>query len=553
MNILTLIQRGRRRLTLLRSEPSSVRFGASVTFVLAVFLCSFILQVRKNPLRLDEVDYFQCMENVVKLGLPIYYAGEVSVDYSRLMYLSTRHLGSKDFEFYRYKPETGILKETFFALVDGNSRYTYGMWHPPLYIYLGSLFLRVVPLAPDNSHLLRYFNLIFGVGVFAGMMALSWELYPRRYRQVFLIALTLYTLNSLAVRGATLIDYNATLGPCVAIWFILTYLRSERSRRFHWGLAVLTMLAFCTGLGIAASLLLGISAYIFMLGRYRKPWCAIASIIAGTVSFFLMFLIFCRAFDLPFSQPFLHNISRVGAQSGLLSWIQRIHMVLTFGEFHSKEIGVVTVMISVVLFLKTVSTGQVRRVPARSLLPIVIAVGFISQASLGAVAYWFAKYIVFLLPPLFVYLSGEGLALVYTPSRLWRSFAAIALVTIALTSGINSLQMTRQPGGTLYNKGEQGIVSISEMLRAISDPDEVILSTKDIGFFANREFVQWSGAYLTDVVLLRTRIEEEKVRYIVASSGMLDAVPGSLATYLDQEFHVQGASGSFVILKKNGS
>ena len=37
----------------------------------------FRAQVERNPLRADEVDFFQCMRNVVVLGRPLYYAGEV--------------------------------------------------------------------------------------------------------------------------------------------------------------------------------------------------------------------------------------------------------------------------------------------------------------------------------------------------------------------------------------------------------------------------------------------------------------------------------------------
>lgn len=82
-------------------------------FVLLLYLLHFILQASKNPLRMDEVDFYQSMENVWRLGLPLHYAGEVRIAPDRLVYLSTRYLANQEFVFWRFKPETGILKETF--------------------------------------------------------------------------------------------------------------------------------------------------------------------------------------------------------------------------------------------------------------------------------------------------------------------------------------------------------------------------------------------------------------------------------------------------------
>ena len=184
-------------------------------------LFAFFTLVAKNPLRVDEVDYFQSMNNVVELGLPIYYAGEVELHPRSLNWLSDRSLAGNHFDFYRFKSKTGIRKETFFAITDGKSLYTFGMWHPPLYIYLGSFVFRVFPLTPDNSHLLRYFNLLWSLGLLVGMALLCRQLYPDHQKWVFPLALLLYASNSLALRGSLLIDYNAALGPCVAVWFLL--------------------------------------------------------------------------------------------------------------------------------------------------------------------------------------------------------------------------------------------------------------------------------------------------------------------------------------------
>ena len=65
------------------------------------------------------------------------------------------------------------------------------MWHPPLYIYLGALFLRLAPLTVEISASLRYFNLIFSIGTFAGMVVLSRELYRHRLGPTLALAVVL--------------------------------------------------------------------------------------------------------------------------------------------------------------------------------------------------------------------------------------------------------------------------------------------------------------------------------------------------------------------------
>lgn len=524
-------------------------FWVVTLLILCTFFCLFAIQVRKNPLRLDEVDYFQSMENVLRLGIPIYYAGEVRLDSTHLIHLFTRRLGNQDFVFYRFKPETGILKETFFALVGGTSRYTYGMWHPPLYIYLGSLALRFMPLTPENSHLLRYLNLVFSIGVFAGMLFLSREIYPSFHRQVFLLALLLYTLNPLAVRGSVLIDYNAALGPATAIWFIIAYLYGIR-RNSWWGLIISTIVLLFTSLGIAANLLLAAGLYsllALLMNHYQRLGRATGAITIGLVCFIVLFYAFCHLFRLPFSQPFLHNINIVQAQSAprVLSFQQPL-VVLEYIKWYTDEIGLPIIATFVFLVLRSV---KVRNTPHYFLLPVAIVTGLALHASVQADAYGFPKYILFLLPLLFVYIAGEGLTLFFATSKPWRAIISAIALFLVITCVVNSLYWIQYPGGTLYDKGQEGIITIARVLKTATIPSEVVLGPKDIGFFANRKFIQLSGAYLTEVNLVESRIKEANVRFVVAPRYLLNA-PTRMGEFLREEFLLEHEIGSFVLLRK---
>jgi hypothetical protein len=522
----------------------------SVAVVLVSFCYLFHIQVTKNPLRYDEVDYFQCMQNVVELGLPIYYAGEVDLDYSRLVHLSTRYLDGRRFEFYRFKPETGVLKEAFFAITDGSSRYTFGMWHPPLYIYLGSLFFRLVPLTPENSSLLRYFNLVFTIGMFVGVVALSRELYPKDHRRVFLIALVMYTLNSLAIRGSTLIDYNATLGPCVATWFVWACLRSLRGARFYVGLSIFTGLALFTGLGIAASLLLGVFFYLCAFGRHWRPWRLVVSLLLGTLGFLLGFLILCQFLQIPFVQPFLHNFQRVSVQVAPNGIVRQALVAFTYTYKYAKEIGLANISLAIMLLAVTLLSRKVRVTLDRAFLPVMIFVGLVSQAGLGAEAYGFMKYILFLLPLFFVYVAGEAVYVQTALAGMWKNVILVAFAGVAVASAVHSFEITNRPGNTLYIGGEQGIMAVSRVLKESAARDDVVLCQKDVGFFADRKFIGWSGRYLTDVMLVRDRVEQQNIKYAVNSLNMLSAASGDVDDYLEETFLIQYQAGDFVLMER---
>ena len=531
--------------------PSTI-WGIAITFILALFLLLFALQAERNLLRWDEVDFFLCMENVVRWGLPIYYAGEVNIDRSLLVHLSTRQLKGQEFAFYRYKPETRVLKETFFALTDGTSRYTYGMWHPPLYIYLGSLVFRFVYLPPENSHLLRYFNLIFSAGIFAGMWVLSRELYPSRHRQTFLLALLLYTLTPLSVRGSVLIDYNATLGPCVALWFIVTYLKEARQYPHLW-LILSTTLVLFTSLGIAVNLFIAASLYslitVALQGRdlQRHSGKAI-SVIAGIALFLATFYILCRLLYLPFSQPFLHNFhfTWIRTRATISSLVQWLSTSWDYFKWYMQEIGTPVMILFAILTAK--SLFRVRRTPRHILLPITIATGLCTHAILRANAYWFPKYVLYLLPLLSVYLAGEALGAA-SASPTFRKIVFAVIAFILLVGMLDSLHWITYPGGTLYDKGQQGILTIARALRTVTAPQEIVFCPKDVGFFAERKFIQLWGAYFTDANRLRERIDEASVCYIVVFRGMLNGST-EIADFLNQEFFLQSEAGDFVLLRR---
>jgi hypothetical protein len=529
-----------------------------IILALAIFSISFIGQIQKNPLRLDEVKYFQCIKNLVHLGTPLYDGGQVNLDPRQLIHLSTRQLGGELYDFYRFKPETGIVKEAFFALTANNEHYIYGMWHPPLYIYVDALLFRLFPLTPATSADLRYFNLVFAAAMFAGMAALARELYGRRGLAATALAIGLYALNSLAVRGTLLIDYNATLGPCAAVWMAWAYARTQRRQIYNGELAVTTALVFYASLGIGACMVAGTLLHAVLWSARRREasrlWPIAGAMALGMVAFLVSFLVFCRVAGLPFTQPFLHNLQRLSAGPGLTPHSLRdwLLVLITYLGFFGREIGYTTLLAAGSLALTQIYRRDLLQSPGRSFLPLMAGMSLVSFAALRGDAYGFPKYILFALPLMFVWLAGDSLELIGAGDHLaWprRELTVTALAAIGLISGAHSWTVMHASGSTIFNSGEQGVVAAARSLHNATTPDEIVLSDIDVAFLAGRQYVAWTLPLLTDIEKLQARVAEAHIKHAVISTAMLNATTPEVKAYIRQQFTEKSRDADFVLIQ----
>jgi hypothetical protein len=91
---------------------------------------------------------------------------------------------------------------------------------------------------------------------------------------------------------------------------------------------------------------------------------------------------------------------------------------------------------------------------------------------------------------------------------------------------------------------------VSRALKESSTRDDVVLCQKDVGFFADRKFIDWFGRYLTDVALVRDRVEQQNIRYAVNSVSMLNAASGDVDAYLEEIFSVQYQAEDFILMER---
>jgi len=488
-----------------------------------IYLTTFAIQVDRNPLRADEVDYFQCMRNITVLGKPLYYAGEIDLSPDNVLPLSREVLAGRSFDFYRFRPETGILKQTYFAIADGDSRYTYCLWHPPLYVYLGGLFLRLFDPAVAQPALLRTMNLVYVLGMLIGMGFLIRELYRPGWLLGLGLASVLFATNSLAVRAGLLIDYNGALAQCVAVWAAWAYLRLDRQLRAMPFAIFLLALTFAVGLGVGASMLLGLLLWTLLFRRGVTLIRHIAAAAGGVLLFIAAFWLFSQLAGLPFSQPFLHNFQRADLQAPLSS---RLVAVVRFTGWYAREIDLGAIILGVLIGLYHLLHKQADRL----LVPVLILVAVISHAGLSGDAYGFPKYVGFALPLLFALIGGE-LGTLAQASR-WRPFAVALFLILSLAQAWQSREILARPGGTLYMRGEQGFLRAAYATAANTGPSDTLLSSKDLAFYADRNFVEWYGSSLAELSVLQRRVKNEQVTAIAASQALLSAASPEVATWV---------------------
>ena len=390
---------------------------------------------------------------------------------------------------------------------------------------------------PDaEANLFRYAHLVFVALTFGGIALLMREL----YRPIWLLGLSLATLclavSTLSVAASVLIDYNGALAMCVVVWLTWAFVRADREPRYLPLVGVLLALTFSVGLGVGAAAVLGLLLWTLLFHRSAFIRDALA-LAAGLVLFLVAFWLFSLAGHFPFSQPFLHNFQRAALQTPVSS---RLVAVFKYLRWYVERIGSVAIVIALLLAarrlvqVQTRHSGQAKHHPLeetrRLLTPTLVLVALLSQASLSGDAYGFPKYIAFALPLLFAFIGGEVAELAQGRRARWLAATLASLLVISLV--LPTAQALRRPGGTLYMAGEQGFAQAAQALADNSQPSEIILGSKDLSFYAERKFVQWSEPLWTDPRQLVERVRAEDIRLAGASQGQLATASPELAAWL---------------------
>ena len=482
------------------SGPVLARSG--LVLAALVYIAAFVVQAKKNPLRGDEVDYFACIENLRENGRILYYAGEVDYPESELVQRGTDQLGSRAVAVREFLPERNVQKGNRF-LLEGTSRYTYCLWHPPLYIESVALATRVFPVSRADAWQLRLLHLPFVALLIAALAALSRRVYPERHALVTSIALLALAFNTLWLRGSSLIDYNGTLAPAVAALGAGAYLRTRE--RWSATAVVCFALGWATSFGIGTALTFAMLVCAALTHDLRLLLRVAASLALGFALFSAVFYGWAAFRHFSFAEPYVYNFLATGGNSNAFHLGRSLRF---FGRV-ALALGVVPMLLFFALLARPARRAQLFR-GAPAVLVLTVLAGLAIPTLLRAEAYGFPKYVVFVVPLLLLVVAGELVTWLGEPRPLVPRLARAALLLLGVESSVRFALSVADPNPNLYLAGQLGFARAVVEVEQRSRPEAVVIAPKDVAFYAGRKFIEpFAIAKLSPALLRRTLARHE--------------------------------------------
>ena len=186
------------------------------------------------------------------------------------------------------------------------AREYYGLWHPPLYMYLLGLEVKLFG-ADERSVRLPGVALMLGTALLVYGLGRTVAGGGARGQACGLLATALFLASPLVVQSAVVVDIDGTLLVLVVTAWVLLYLRWQQTTTL-WRLAalgVLFALALWTKLTTPLALVGALVVYQALAGRWRLGLRQAAVIVGVGVPLFLAtWWLVALAVGLPFEMPF---------------------------------------------------------------------------------------------------------------------------------------------------------------------------------------------------------------------------------------------------------
>lgn len=305
---------------------------------------------------------------------------------------------------------------------------------PPVYPLLLSVWLRIVPSAPDS----RWLSVLFGVAAVAAVWALARTLAGRRVAAWSAAILALLPFHVWHSQEARCYAFYVLLAACC--WWLFLLAR-ESGRPLHWaGFVVATIAGLFTHYHFAAVLagpvaLAGLDRY-----RARLPGGAWVALLA-LAPFGVLWVILLRA-DLAYaaSYPFLSNFGPVEAAYTIWTLLTGYAIGPSVRDLHTltppEAIASILPWIPIVGFgAGYLALAGIRRLQDRRRLADLLLLGFVPFVIVGVVSEFAGvgykvRHVAFLAVPVAVWL-GAGIP---AASRTWLGRIAIACLLFVFIS-----------------------------------------------------------------------------------------------------------------------
>jgi hypothetical protein len=479
------------------------------------------------PPVMDEVDYLQAMSNWSTLGLPVFDHGlDDTARHVHPSRIGAMRLGGRGFAVYSDPDERG--NDIAYLVRDDGELFSYGLWHPPLYVGIGALLARS---GLRGALGMRVMNLALALAALVVAVLLAGRQEPANRLAGVGVALSAFACIPF-LWGAGLLDVQSGLGPLVVLlWMAIASTAPERSRGGR-SLAMTILLAVV----LSSSLALGAACAAGLLLTRLLQWGAgsrdarslahaVLVIAAGSLVFVAAYGLAAIAFKLPWACTFQHNLQSAGSRgaqefgSGSAWWVVRraARMIL--------ELNPVVIAAVAIAAFALARRGVRPAMDHWLALPIVtLAILFGGFAVLGASAYGFPKYVISagLLAALVSGASGASLS-----RRPSGALVAGAIAILAVGWGISSL--AAEIGRHDRHPYVSDVVSMPAAANAVRDlpnsPDEALICDKDVAFLARRPFVEAFGPALEDPPRMEVVAKARRVWLLLGPQSWRETSP----------------------------
>lgn len=575
---------------------------------LSFFILLCIIQAGK-PLHLDNADFPSVGKATAISGLPIYYRGEQSPQFS-------------------------------------------GLYHPPLYIYTLAAWYNLFGFSPTTTRILGALCAILQ-GALA-LMIFRCLFGPEIKKQMAPLFWLLFLLNPYTLAISSIADIDSTIYGPILLAIIYSVLKcrwrdgTEIRDPIPARRIILTGLLFALGLWAKLTTILLLIPMIYLLLATPRRWLSAAKTTAimvgtGVLVFLSTYSLYGWIFNLDIKYTFnflLFSLTHRGATgsaggilgrlqgnlnnllfnvpftlgwTGLLTWLLLLGLVGVFAYaayqrkslklFHFLLLALLLPLANIFYYwcqvmpfgyspqkyhfvfwsllhlpLAVMAAGirpgelltdakiEVVRDKAESLclfaafmLAMACGLAFVKDepilrqmSSLQLSSLLLSSS--FFIPLLICLVAGLFLAILKTRVKL-RAYQALAALLILCNAGLLSgiaWAQAKRPYTTTYNYGQRGITDAVAYLRSHTSKDDIISSMKDVGLMSERKYFENYGALFEKSASdeLIKGLETGKIRYAVFTRGIgedqIDAVP-QLKEEIERTCQLVAQFGNYLI------
>ncbi len=195
-----------------------------------------------------------------------------------------------------------------------------GLWHPTLYVNILATSFKLFGVHEWSA---RTVSVLFTLLTFSMIYLIMKEFSLSDTSKV--LASSIFLFNPLVVQGSLLVDIDNSVLMFFIALFVYTYVKLDRTNPKNLVfLGILFAIALWAKIPTPPVLILSIVIFHALNREYKRALLESTTIgLVGGVIFLVTWFLYCNFFDLPFSEPFIHNIGYVGFGQN------NIHFLLT--------------------------------------------------------------------------------------------------------------------------------------------------------------------------------------------------------------------------------